>query len=311
MKILIKLFLFATGASLLIIASYYILHFYQEPKRLNNDTLKEATGSFINLSQGRTHYQFYGRDEDELIILIHGGGATGRYVWSKNIPALVDAGYRVLCYDLYGRGYSDYPYTTYDPDLIYNQFTELLDSLAIKDSFYLFGQSMGAMPATIFAAKFPKRIKKLVYVAPSILGGYSAKWYLKTPILSNLLMTFYWYPQSLSSQIAEFYNADKAQDYKIKLKHFMKFQGYKRVNLSTWLYTNTVSLKDQLTEVGNTNLPVLLILGKNDPYIPYQSEKIYSEAIPIITSHIIEESGHLPHYENPEEVNAAILKFLK
>lgn len=302
--------LFIIGGFILLSLTYFVLDYSQEPLSLENIDPDVIPGSFLNLSQGKTHYQFHGSESGELIVLVHGGGSTGCYVWSKTIPALTNAGYRVLCYDLYGRGYSSSPKIAYSPELIYDQLIELLDSLSVREDFYLFGLSMGAMPATMLAAKNPERIKKLVYIAPSTLGGFKPKWYLQTPLLSDLLMTFYWYPQSLASQMGEFYVPEKALDYKNKLKYFMKIKGYKRVNLSTWLHTNTVNFKELLQDVGDNSLPVLLILGREDPYISPHFETVYQESIPHISSYVIKETGHMPHYEKPNEVNTIILNFL-
>lgn len=308
----IKVSLLIIAAGLLLLSmAYVIIDQIQEPYKVNEDFRASAPGAFLTLSRGNVHYQFHGPAQGELIVLIHGGGVAGCEVWSKTIPALTSAGYKVLCYDLYGRGYSDRPETIYDLKLIYNQFTELLDSLQIKAPFYLFGQSMGAMPATVFTAEYPQRVKKLVYIAPATLGGFSKKWYLEAPLLADLLMTFYWYPQSLSSQVAEFYRPEKADFYKKQLAYFMKFQGYKQVNLSTWLNTYTISIEERLKDIGANRTNTLLILGREDPYIPFQSQIKYQEAIPDLKVHIIEEAGHMPHYEKPKEVNAIILDFLK
>ncbi|CAN0563736.1 unnamed protein product, partial [Laminaria digitata] len=49
------------------------------------------------------------------LVLIHGFGASV-YHWRYNIPALVDAGYRVLALDLLGFGLSDKPIVEYSAE---------------------------------------------------------------------------------------------------------------------------------------------------------------------------------------------------
>ncbi len=48
-------------------------------------------------------------------MLIHGWPLSGRS-WEKQVPALVDAGYRVITYDRRGFGESSQPWTGYDYD---------------------------------------------------------------------------------------------------------------------------------------------------------------------------------------------------
>lgn len=310
MKYLKILLLIAIIGVVLLTITYFVIDNIQEPKSITEIAPEEAPGSFINLSEGRVHYQFHGPETGELIILVHGGGVTGCHVWDKTIPALTDAGYRVFCYDLYGRGYSDRPETVYNPELLYRQFSELLNSLEIEKPFYLFGQSLGAMVATDFTVKHPEKVKKLIYVAPAILGSFSTKAYLKVPLLSDLLMTFYWSPRSVNNQMEEFYSPDGMGEYREKLHYFKKFEGYKDVNLSTWLNTYTVSLEASLDDIGANGTAVLLVMGNEDPLIPVHAKSYFENSIANLSVHVINKAGHMPHYEKPEEVNIIILDFL-
>lgn len=47
------------------------------------------------------------------ILLVHGFGASA-YHWRSNIPALVEAGYRVFAVDLLGFGWSSKAIVSYD-----------------------------------------------------------------------------------------------------------------------------------------------------------------------------------------------------
>ena len=66
-------------------------------------------------------------------------------VWGKNIPYFLDKGYRVLAYDLYGRGYSERPEAANTPELLLGQLTELLDSLHIGERHDIVAMSLGAI----------------------------------------------------------------------------------------------------------------------------------------------------------------------
>ena len=58
------------------------------------------------------------------VVLIHGWPLSGRS-WEKQVPALVEAGHRVITYDRRGFGASSQPWSGYD----YDRFAADLDAL--------------------------------------------------------------------------------------------------------------------------------------------------------------------------------------
>ena len=96
-----------------------------ESRILDENARKEAPGSFIKLRMGYVHYQLEGPETGELIVLVH-GFSSPMVVWDKIYESLIQSGYRVLRFDLYGRGYSDRITTTYDHNLFTNQLLSLL-----------------------------------------------------------------------------------------------------------------------------------------------------------------------------------------
>ena len=62
------------------------------------------------------------------VVLIHGYPLSGR-AWDKQVPALLDAGYRVITYDRRGFGKSSQPTTGYDYDTFAADLSTLLEHL--------------------------------------------------------------------------------------------------------------------------------------------------------------------------------------
>src|SRR5205823_2647140 len=89
------------------------------------------------------------------------------YIWDPTFAALVQAGFRVLRYDYYGRGYSDRPDVPYTQDLYVRQLRELLDGVGITQPIDLAGLSFGGSVVTTFADRYPDRVRSLVYIDPS------------------------------------------------------------------------------------------------------------------------------------------------
>ena len=74
-------------------------------------------------------------------MLIHGWPLSGAS-WSEQVPALVEAGHRVITYDRRGFGDSDKPENGYDYDTFAADLAGLLDGLDLRDV-TLVGFSMG------------------------------------------------------------------------------------------------------------------------------------------------------------------------
>ncbi len=75
------------------------------------------------------------------VVLIHGWPLSGAS-WSEQVPALVEAGHRVITYDRRGFGDSDKPENGYDYDTFAADLAGLLDGLDLRDV-TLVGFSMG------------------------------------------------------------------------------------------------------------------------------------------------------------------------
>ena len=67
------------------------------------------------------------------VVLIHGYPASGR-AWDKQVPALLEAGYRVITYDRRGFGRSSQPVVGYDYDTFAADLHALLEHLDLRDA---------------------------------------------------------------------------------------------------------------------------------------------------------------------------------
>jgi non-heme chloroperoxidase len=99
------------------------------------------------------------------LVLIHGYPLSGR-AWDKQVPALLDAGYRVIIYDRRGFGASSQPAVGYDYDTFAADLAALLERLDLRDT-VLVGHSMGTGEVTRYLSSYGSaRVAKGVLVAP-------------------------------------------------------------------------------------------------------------------------------------------------
>jgi pimeloyl-ACP methyl ester carboxylesterase len=64
-------------------------------------------------------------------------------------------------------------------------------------------------------------------------------------------------------------------------------------------------------QLGKMDKDILLFWGRDDTTVPFEHSRELCAALPHVQFHIIENCGHIPHYEKPEEVNPILLEFLR
>ncbi len=121
-------------------------------------------GQFFEVNGTRLHVHIQGNGPD--VILLHGFPDSSQ-VWRNQIPALAQAGYRVIVPDLRGCGESDAPSGrhNYTLDILVRDVTALMDHLGIKKAF-LVGHDWGAILGWFVAIEHPDRVER--YVAMSV-----------------------------------------------------------------------------------------------------------------------------------------------
>ena len=96
------------------------------------------------------YYEDHGAGQP--VVLIHGYPLSGR-AWDKQVPALLEAGYRVITYDRRGFGQSSQPATGYDYDTFAADLHTLVEHLDLRDA-VLVGHSMGTGEVTRYLAAY-------------------------------------------------------------------------------------------------------------------------------------------------------------
>ncbi len=108
------------------------------------------------------HYEDAGSGKP--VVLIHGWPLSSRS-WEAQVPALVEAGYRVVSYDRRGFGRSSQPWTGYDYDTFAADLDALLTHLDLN-GVTLVGFSMGGGEVARYIARYgSRRVAKAVFAA--------------------------------------------------------------------------------------------------------------------------------------------------
>ncbi len=286
-----------------------------EPELAERQARVEPPGQLIRLSDGVTFYELGGPQGGRPVVLVH-GFSVPNFIWDPTFAALAAAGFRVLRYDLFGRGLSDRPRTSYDKALYVRQLAELMDAVKFPQA-NVISVSMGAVVAAEFVYRFPKRVGKLVFVSPAgfDLGlPFSVK-LLYVRGLGELLfkgLDLFGSGTILTSMFKDFYNPSQQtlDAFSERYLEQMKFPGFKGAILSS---LRTGMLDEDLNlfrRVGETGKPVLLIWGEQDRTVPFHYNEIFRKLVPQAEFHAIPNTGHISHFEASDKVNPLLIDFL-
>jgi len=284
-----------------------------EIKELNDTTRKEMGGSFISLPNGVTHYELSNPQAENTVVLVHGFSVPS-FIFDPLFRFLTESGFRVLRYDQFGRGFSDRPRTRYSINLFDKQLYDLLDELRLTHPVNLIGLSMGGPIAATFTALHPERVKSLTLFDPSGVKSVSLTPMLKmakVPIVAETVFGLLGTERMIEVAKKDFYDP-KLVDVFIDRYHIqMGYKGFKRALLSSVRNNMLASFVNAYVSVGKMDVPVQLFWGRNDATVPFEHSNDLRAVIPHAEFHAIENCGHVPFHEKPDDVNPILLRFLR
>ncbi|MCP4680811.1 MAG: alpha/beta hydrolase [Desulfobacterales bacterium] len=283
-----------------------------EPERmeLSPEVRAGTVGDFIELPLGIVHYELSGPETGQVVVLVS-GFSTPYFIWDPTFDALVKAGFRVLRFDLFGRGYSARPYVSYDRRYFEMQLTQLLDYLKIPDPVDLIGVSIGAAITAGFTAKSPECVRKLAWIAPfHAPTSFGFGTFFHIPGVGEYLASVLLAPTLPRTLMAGFYKPRKFRGLRARFREQMRYKGFRRAQLTT---LRNFASQDQLgvyEQVGRLDKPVLLIWGKEDKTVPFAGNE---RILDIVKADFlaVDAARHLVYYERPDVVNPGLIEFLE
>jgi len=260
------------------------------------------------------YYEDHGAGQP--VVLIHGYPLSGRG-WDKQVPALLEAGYRVITYDRRGFGKSSQPTIGYDYDTFAADLSTLLEHLDLRDA-VLVGHSMGTGEVTRYLGRYgSERVAKGVLVAPI------------PPYLLQADDNPDGVPQSLFDGFTEAARADTPAWMKGFLDNFYNFETLRGTLVSDQAFTASWNLavsasataavaciatwatdfRDDLPEI---DVPMLVIQGDADQVLPLDKTGQRLPALIKDVQLIVVEGGpHAIPWTHAGQVNTALLDFIR
>jgi non-heme chloroperoxidase len=252
------------------------------------------------------------------VVLIHGWPLSGAS-WEPQLPALVEAGYRVVTYDRRGFGQSDKPKTGYDYDTLADDLAGLLDALDLRDV-TLVGFSMGGGEVARYIARHgQERLRSVVFAAavpprmmqtPDNPEGplTAAKAGEMTAQLTADREAFY------DDFTKQFFSANADGDVLVSEPQRQQAIGLalQADKLAALEAMQSFGLADFREDLSKVTVPTLVLHGDADGIVPFEGSGARTlEAIPGSELELIAGAPHGLNVSHASEFNAALLRFLQ
>ncbi|MDH2326376.1 alpha/beta hydrolase [Cereibacter sp. SYSU M97828] len=261
------------------------------------------------------HFETFGPEDGRPVLLIHGWPLSSKS-WENQIPALTDAGYKVITYDRRGFGESDKPEFGYDYDNLAEDLAGYLDTRDLRDV-TLVGFSMGGGEVARYIANHGEaRLHSVVFAAavpPFMMHGPDNPEGPLTPekaaeMEAGLRTDRDGFFDTFTTQ---FFSVDGdlkvAEADRQKAIELCKLSGQTAALACMKAFATT----DFRSDLAKVTVPTLVLHGAGDGTVPFEgSGRRTHEAIPSSRLVVIPDAPHGLNVSHADDFNTALLDFL-
>jgi pimeloyl-ACP methyl ester carboxylesterase len=240
----------------------------------------------------------------------------------------------VYALDMLGFGASEKAAAPYDTAFWAEQVYDFWQTF-VRQPVVLVGNSTGSMIALTAAAKYPDMVQGLVMInLPDASVLESPQWVKQTiaslavlatpllqlakglvtsPIVFNTVFHLIRSPRFMRLWAKQAYSsADALTEELLEILSLPAFDRGAAAALRAMIAGNKSAGKDLTakTILPRLQIPMLLLWGQQDMMVPPKLGPLFVKHNPNLTLVEIEQAGHCPHDERPEQVNRVVLEWL-
>jgi pimeloyl-ACP methyl ester carboxylesterase len=275
-------------------------------------------GTIVVGQENSTPIELYYEDHGSgpAIVLLHGWPLDSRS-WEPQLPALLEAGHRVITYDRRGFGRSSRPVVGYDFDTLAGDLHALLTALDLHDA-TLIGFSLGTGElARYIGTHGTGRLGACVFIeslAPSFAKSADNPTGVDAAAVASVQQAirddrFTW----LTGQLGDFLNLDEYLGTRVSEETVRASwnAGAEASPVATWACPPGW-LDDFSADIKAIDVPTLILHGTADRILPIdgQGRRLHA-ALPGARYVEIEGGPHVMCVTHADEVNRELLAFLR
>lgn len=265
-----------------------------------NSAMKAANLRPENIKVGHLDIHYLTGGEGEPLIVIHGGGGSGR-AWLKNAAELCKY-YQVYIPDLPGFGRSK----ALDDDFALPSYVAFVEDFSHSlglGHFHLLGHSLGGGIALQYALNFPHKIERLVLISSLCLGQEIAFW-------ARILSLPLFYRIAKQTVVSVF----KALGWLVRKLNCPLGKLTPPSLLRMSIGKSVMTVKGQtnvlVNRLSELLVPTLLVWGAEDNIVPVRHAFLAAERIPNCQVRVFQNSGHSVYRQRLNEFSDMLVRFL-
>jgi pimeloyl-ACP methyl ester carboxylesterase len=233
-------------------------------------------------------------------------------VWARQLQSLSEH-FRCIVPDLWSHGQSQVVSESgLSIESLAEDHHQLMQHLNI-DRYSVLGMSTAGLWGAKLAMKYPDAVASLVLIGSSLSDETTSKKQQYLQLIDAVETQAELTPELLDS-IVQIYFSEEAQQlypavvetFRFDLMFLEPEQMRGLVSLGRVLFQRQSMLED----VAAIGCPTLIITGENDSAYPVSDAQAQHDLIPGSQLALIENAGHMPTLEQPDQVNPILLNFL-
>ena len=247
-------------------------------------------------------YRIEGRHR-EPVVMFSNSLASNLTMWDKQVPVLLEAGFRVLRYDSRGHGGSAVPEGPYSIQMLTDDAIALVDALGLRKVHFC-GLSMGGMVGQRMGAFHADRLLSLTLCSTAAQMPPADMWDdriaavrdggLKPTVDATINR---WFTEPGQKRLGEQVN---------KVRRMIldtPVEGY-------CASCAAIRDMDQREMIRSITTPTLVMVGEEDPGTPVSASRLIHEGIGPSLLRVFSGAAHFLNIEQSEAFNHSLVEFL-
>ena len=258
--------------------------------------LLDVNGTTLN-------YRFDGPEKGPVVMLSN-SLASDLSMWDLQIPALAEAGYRVLRYDSRGHGRSAVPDGPYSMGLLTADAVGLMDALDLEKAHFC-GLSMGGMVGQMFGTQHPERLFSLTLCSTAASMAQPEIWDERIKAARENGMGAMvgatidrWFTKAGQERLEEEVNKVRRMILNTPVVGFCACSA-------------AIQDMDQRDSIRLIPTRALVMVGEWDPGTPVSAAEFIHERIASSELRVISDAAHFVNVEQASVFNRTLLEFLR
>ena len=242
-----------------------------------------TSDGYVEHDGARIWYSAHGNGPP--VVLLHGGMGHGGN-WGHQVPALVEAGYRVVVVDSRGHGRSTRDERPYSYELMSADVLAVMDALRIPRA-ALVGWSDGACTALVLARSAARRVDGVLFFACNMDSSGTRELALPNPVLDRCLS------RHVKDYVARSHTPDDFAPFMAAVGEMQRTQPEYSAN-----------------DLAEIRVPVTILHAERDEFIKREHAEYLARSIQGAKLVVMHGVSHFAPLQRPEQFNGVVLDFL-